>query len=61
MVTRLQHNKVKSIKVDFSDEAVTAFGGLALAERLALRAGLWRQLEQQVWCLGSPWRLPGCC
>ena len=48
MVTGLQHEKVKAIKIDFADEAVTAFGGLALAERLALRAGLWRRLEQQL-------------
>jgi hypothetical protein len=48
MVTGLQQNKVKSVKVDFSDEAVTSFGGLALVERLALRAGLWRRLEQHL-------------
>ncbi len=45
MVTRLQHDKVKAIKVEFSDENVSGFGGLALAERLALRAGLWHRLE----------------
>ena len=48
MVTGLQHEKVKSIKIEFSDEEVTSFGGLALAERLALRAGLWRRLEQRL-------------
>jgi hypothetical protein len=48
MVTGLQHDKVKSIKVEFSDEEVTSFGGLALTERLALRAGLWRRLEQRL-------------
>ncbi len=59
MVTRLQHagrglasakdakaEKVKAIKVEFADESISGFGGLALAERLALRAGLWRRLER---------------
>ncbi len=48
MVTGLHHKKVKSIKIEFSDEEVTSFGGLALAERLAIRAGLWRRLEQRL-------------
>jgi len=48
MVTGLQHKAVKSIKVEFSEESVTSFGGLALAERLALRAGLWRRLEERL-------------
>ena len=48
MVTGLQHDKVKSIKVEFSDEDVSSFGGLALTERLALRLGLWRRLEQRL-------------
>jgi len=46
MVTGLQHETVKAIKVDFAEENVTSFGGLALAERLGLRAGLWRRLER---------------
>lgn len=46
MVTVLQHETVKAIKVDFADENVTSFGGLALAERLGLRLGFWRRLER---------------
>ena len=41
MVTRFKQQAIKSIKVEFSDEPVTAWGGLALAERLAGRLGLW--------------------
>lgn len=41
MVTRLKQKKAHSIKIEFRDENVTSFGGLALAERLAARLGLW--------------------
>lgn len=37
MVTGLKQQAVKSIKVEFVEEPVTAWGGLALAERVALR------------------------
>ena len=33
--------KAHSFKIDFSNEKVTSFGGLALVERLASRLGLW--------------------
>lgn len=42
MVTRLKQKKTHSIKIEFRDESVTSFGGLALVERLASRLGLWR-------------------
>ena len=45
MVTEMKRKKVHSIKIEFSDENVTSFGGLALAERLAMRLGLWRLVE----------------
>lgn len=45
MVTGLKQNKVKSIKVHFSSEQATSFGGLALAERLGLRLGLWTKAQ----------------
>ena len=48
MVTGLQHNNVRSIKINYSDDNVSSFGGLALAERLALRVGLWRRLERRL-------------
>lgn len=46
MVTGLKQQAVKSIKVEFVEEPVTAWGGLALAERVALRLGLWNKLEE---------------
>jgi hypothetical protein len=46
--------RTHSFKIDFSDEKVTAFGGLVLAERLASRLGLWsateRHLPRRVGC-----------
>ena len=46
MVTRFKQQAVKSFKVEFSDEPVTAWGGYALAERLASRLGLWNALDK---------------
>jgi hypothetical protein len=46
MVTELKQKSPHTIKVQFSAERVTAFGGLVLAERLASRLGLWRKAEQ---------------
>lgn len=47
MVTESKHTKVKAIKVQFEqEENVTAFGGIGLVERLALRLGLWGDLEK---------------
>ena len=43
MVTQLNQKSRHTIKVKFSQENVTAFGGLVLAERLAARLGLWRK------------------
>jgi hypothetical protein len=45
MVTTLQPKTPHTIKIEFSDEPVTSFGGLALAEKTAARLGLWRTLE----------------
>ena len=45
MVTSLQPKTPHTIKIEFSDEPVTSFGGLALAEKAAARLGLWRTLE----------------
>ena len=44
MVTTLQPKTPHTIKLDFSDEPVTSFGGLVLAERTAARMGLWTTL-----------------
>jgi len=41
MVTRFKQQAIKSFKLEFSDEPVTAWGGYVLAERLAARLGLW--------------------
>jgi len=41
---RAKQAAIKSVKVDFADEPVTSFGGMALVERLALRLGLWTSL-----------------
>jgi len=46
MVTGLKQQAVKSIKVEFADEPVTAWGGVALVERAALRMGLWNKLGE---------------
>ncbi len=48
MVTEMQARKVKGIKVEFAEEAVTAMGGLVLVEEAARRLGLWRELEGRV-------------
>jgi len=40
----MKQHRVKSVKVEFADENVTAFGGYVLAERLAQRLGLWTAL-----------------
>ena len=41
MVTTLQPKTPHTIKLEFSDEPVTSFGGLVLAEKAAARLGLW--------------------
>lgn len=41
----MKQQAIKGFKVDFSDEPVTAFGGLVLAERLANRHGFWKSLS----------------
>jgi hypothetical protein len=41
MVTPLQPKTPHTIKLEFADEPVTSFGGLALAEKAAARLGLW--------------------
>lgn len=42
----MRQQRVKSVKVEFADEPVTAFGGYVLAERLAQRLGMWSGLER---------------
>ena len=49
MVTTLQQKTAHSIKIEFLDEPVTSFGGLALAERMA----------ERVWGFGV--RCRACC
>jgi hypothetical protein len=44
MVTTLQQKRTHTIKIEFSDELVTSFGGLALAERMGQRLGIWSTL-----------------
>jgi hypothetical protein len=44
MVTTLQQRTPHTIKLDFSPEPVTSFGGLVLAERAGACLGLWRTL-----------------
>jgi len=44
MVTTLHQKTTHTIKIDFSDEPVTSFGGLTLVERMAQRLGLWSML-----------------
>ena len=57
MVTEVKQSKVKVIAVEFADEPVTAFGGLALVEEVARRVGLWRDLERGLpaWARGIDW------
>lgn len=45
MVTRLQPTPPHTIKINFSDEPVTSFGGLVMAERMAGRLRLWKTLQ----------------
>lgn len=42
----MQQKRNHTIKVEFSDEAATSFGGLALVERMAQRLGLWSTLSE---------------
>jgi hypothetical protein len=44
----MKQQRVKSVTVEYADENVTSFGGLSLVERLALRLGLWRELEKRL-------------
>jgi hypothetical protein len=44
MVTSLQPKTPHTIKIEFAQEPVTSFGGLALAERAASHLGLWSTL-----------------
>ena len=44
MVTTLQPKTPHTIKLDFSEEPVTSFGGLVLAEKTAARLRLWSTL-----------------
>ena len=44
MVTPLHQKTPRTIKVEYLDETVTSFGGLALAERLGQRLRLWSSL-----------------
>jgi len=46
MVTELNQKPRHTIKINFSQEKVTSFGGLVLAERLASRLGLWRKAQE---------------
>lgn len=49
MTSQQKRNSVRSIKLEFSpEEEVTAFGGLAFLNRLALRTGFWRRLEKDL-------------
>ena len=48
MVTQVKQKKTHSIKIEFSDEKVTSFGGLTLVERLASRLGLWRKAGESL-------------
>lgn len=44
MVTTLHSKTPHTIKIEFADEAVTSYGGLVLAEKMAARLGLWNTL-----------------
>ena len=46
MVTGFKQQTIKSFKLEFSDEPVTSWGGLMLAERLASRWGLWNAADR---------------
>jgi hypothetical protein len=48
MVTTLQLKTPHTIKLDFSDEPVTSFGGLILAERLASQLRLWNTVAGEL-------------
>jgi hypothetical protein len=48
MVTELQHTTVKSIKVEFEERSATAWGGLSMVERLGIRLGFWKMLEENL-------------
>ena len=43
-----KRTKIHSLRIEFSDESVTSFGGMALPDRLAQRLGLWRVLAQHL-------------
>jgi len=43
-----KRTKVHSLRIEFSDEPVTSFGGMVLPERLAQYLGLWRVLEDRL-------------
>lgn len=45
MVTTLQPKTPHTIKIEFTEEPVTSFGGLILAEKAAARLGLWSTLD----------------
>lgn len=45
MVTELQQKTIHTIKVEYEADAVTSFGGLALAERMGQRLRLWSSLS----------------
>jgi hypothetical protein len=46
MVNKNQSKGGRAIKINFEEAKATAFGGLALVERLAMRLGLWSRLEK---------------
>jgi hypothetical protein len=52
MVTEMRKNKKRrrthQISVEFSDEKVTSFGGLVMAEELGRHLGLWRVLAERL-------------
>jgi hypothetical protein len=43
-----KQQKVKSMSLEFEEGAVTSFGGMSLAERLAMRLGLWSELSSRL-------------
>lgn len=48
MVTTLQLSKPHTIKIEFSNEPVTSFAGLILAERLASGLRLWNSVQGEL-------------
>jgi len=42
----VKHTPARSIKVKYSDEPVTSFGGIALVDKLAMRLGFWTILKK---------------